>query len=140
MTPAEAKALAAEAEALANAATPGPWDADETGVVTLHPDGFLGPVLAAHDGLTEPVNGIGSVGDSYPRGINRPTENMKFIAYARAAVPALATALREMASQVEVAERGWLETSAALADNERTIALLFRRLPAPVTDTQGVGE
>lgn len=66
-------------ERLARAATPGPWDCDTSGVWTMHPDGMGGQILAApYEG--DPADGIGRVGDSYPRGINSPAETMRFIA------------------------------------------------------------
>ena len=64
-----------------DAATPGPWDYDGGGVWTMHPDGIGGSIC--------------DVGDSYPRGINYPNENMEFIANARSDVPALLNALRQ---------------------------------------------
>lgn len=63
----------AELRALAESATPGPWEptpddmlSEGLGVVTFHPDGMGGPVC--------------EMSDPYPRGINHPVENMRFIA------------------------------------------------------------
>lgn len=78
-------------EARANAATPGPWE--------------IAPLLCGPDGQgvyqSESFGPICEVGDPYPRGDNRPQENMVFIAAARQDVPALCSALRETRAALE---------------------------------------
>jgi len=78
------------------AATPGPWEHDTSGVFCMAYGAEGGPVLDMHDPKTPPVGGIGSVGDPYPRGDNHPSENMKFIAMSREALPWYITQLRAL--------------------------------------------
>ncbi len=81
MTGAAAHATLAAIAARWAATTPGPWRSDPSGVWTIHEDGLGGTIMRAwQDG--DPADGIGRVGDPYPRGINNPTENMRAIAAA----------------------------------------------------------
>ena len=74
-----------------DAATPGPWDWDHTGVWTMHDDGMGGSIC--------------DVGDPYPRGINNPMENMEFIAHARLDVSTLIIALRQAYRTIDSYEK-----------------------------------
>jgi hypothetical protein len=68
--------LLAEIEAAALAATSGPWAYDDSGVWTTRGAGPITQPLLPGD----PEDGIARVGDSYARGGNYPTENMRHIA------------------------------------------------------------
>jgi hypothetical protein len=95
-------------ETRANKATLGPWAWDHTGVWTLNQGGVCGPVLDAPS-PGDPADGIGVVGDDYPRGINHPSESMEFIAHARSDVPALLAEVRRQRKELE----DWEEREAA---------------------------
>lgn len=91
-------------EALVNAATAGPWHHDRSGV--WHVDSG-GPVLDANNHRRGDNVGIGTVGDSYPRGPNKPDESMAFIAAARTLVPQLVVRVREL--EQDAKRLDWLD-------------------------------
>lgn len=86
MTDDELEAIRARAEE----ATPGPW--------------IVMPELCGTDGQgvyhAESLGPICEVGDPYPRGDNRPQENMTFIAHAREDIPALLADRDELVAEV----------------------------------------
>ena len=84
-----AKDRIAEIRERVEKATPGPWNWEHRGVWTEHPDGLFGPILDQPGPKDAAKGTLGYVGDSYPRGINCPSENMEFIAHAREDVPFL---------------------------------------------------
>lgn len=72
-------------------ATPGPW--------------ILSPEKCGPEGQgvyeAESFGHICEVGDPYPRGNNRPQENMEFIAHARTDIPALLDHIAELEAELE---------------------------------------
>ena len=102
MTPDEMLALADEAEALDEKATPGPWE------WLLYPGvrDTREPILQA------PHDNVCDFGDSetyYPSNGNAPnTDDMMFIAESRSLVPRLAAALREAVRQLGQSTEAWL--------------------------------
>ncbi|MEX3713516.1 hypothetical protein ABFV99_14025 [Cytobacillus horneckiae] len=90
----------AEIRQRADAATEGPW--------AVFPD-KCGP---EGQGVFNDENFgcICEVGDPYPRGNNKPTENMNFIASARTDVPALLDMITELQSENKLLETSFEES------------------------------
>jgi hypothetical protein len=84
-------------KARADAATPGPWNWEARGVWTEYEQAIGGPVLDEPGPRDQASGTIGYVGDLYPRGFNHPSENMEFVAHARADVPWLLERAAELA-------------------------------------------
>jgi len=82
-------------------ATPGPW--------------ILSPEKCGPDGQgvyeAESFGHICEVGDPYPRGNNRPQENMEFIAHARTDIPLLLDHIAELEAELARLKDALIEVS-----------------------------
>lgn len=99
-------------QARADAATPGPWHLD---------DEHIGVWTSAVDA---PGGAICEPSDPYPRGLNHPLENMRFVTHARQDIPALVAEVRRLRDQLAYEERNqdfiWAHLKQLIADERLT--------------------
>ncbi|NUR19371.1 MAG: hypothetical protein HOQ12_07530 [Gemmatimonadaceae bacterium] len=119
-----------ELRALEAKATPGPWAWEARGVWTEHPDGMGGPILDEPHPRDAATGTLGYVGDSYPRGINHPSENMQLIAEMRNALPGLLDEIVRLRSALSESERRERELETRVRQwGENLAEALGRRSP-----------